>query len=425
MTNLKCFDGPTSDYNGILTEPYLYTTGNVLDNVAPPSAKVLCVHQNRLIMGGADDPTVIWMSKELTPTDAPGFNDALTLTISDGGAVTGLASLNGNLLVFKRSSIFVVPGVLPDSTGYAPSMGEPIKLPAGVGCIEPRSLVETPVGVFFLSERGLEIIYPSLQVEQIGQKVRETLTLYPNIVSAIHNPNDQEARFLAATDDGLSQAIICYSYQFNVWSTHILNPEGSGNLIGSSGQMTVVDGTPWLAGRTPYWDTGFTGGVVYRQTLTSALDVTQGAAGPTVTYVRVVLVTAPIDVHQVQGYQRVKRARLLMTNRVHPEQAADLLPAVTMSILTDYNEADPGGVQSATWTAAQVQDVLTTQGRVQLEVHLREQKGQKIQVAYFEGDPATTPVYTDHGWGLAISNIALTVGLKKGLDKRILPAAKH
>ena len=418
-SNFTCFDGPQKDYNGLLSQPYLYTTGGVLDNVSPPSAKVMCIHQNRLILGGADDTSVIWMSKELTPTEAPGFNEALTLTISDAGAVTGLASLNGNLIIFKRNAIFVVPGVLPDSTGAAPSMGEPIKLPAGVGCIDHRSIVETPVGVFFQSERGLEVIPPSLQVNLIGDKIFDTITTYPKVVSAIHYANDQEVRFLLEKGDGTSRILVNYSYLFSVWSTHTIN------YLGGAQKMGVVDGMPWLAASAPGTWSGTPQAAVYRQSEVSALDILPGVAGPNINYVKMTVVTAPIDVHQVQGFQRVKRARLLMTDNVRPELTADLLPGVAMGAGTDYNLAPTSGGQLVAWTAAQVQTILTTQGRVQVEVHLREQKGQAVIIGYVEGGPATTPTYTGKGWGLAISNVALVVGLKKGLDKRILPDAKH
>lgn len=419
-SNFTCFDGPQKDYNGLLSQPYLYTTGGVLDNVSPPSAKVMCIHQNRLILGGADDTTVVWMSKELTPTEAPGFNEALTLTISDAGAVTGLASLNGNLVIFKRSAIFVVPGVLPDATGAAPSMGEPIKLPAGVGCIDHRSVLETPMGVFFQSERGLEILPPSLQVQLIGDKIVDTLTAYPKVVSAIHYANDQEARFLLEKSDGTARVLVNYSYLFSIWSKHLIN------YLGGAQKMGVVDGTPWLAASAPVTWSGTPQAAVYRQSEVSALDILPGLAGPNINYVKMSVLTAPIDVHQVQGFQRVKRARLLMTNNVRPELVADLLPAVAMGALTDYYSPSMlSGVQLVPWTAAQVQTILTTQSRVQVETHLREQKGQSVQIAYIEGSPATSPTYTGKGWGLAISNVALVVGLKKGLDKRILPDAKR
>lgn len=420
FTNLQCFDGPQKDYNGLLAEPMLYTTGDVLDNVSPPSAKVLCAHQNRLIMGGADDPTVIWMSKELTPTEAPGFNDALTLTISDAGAVTGLASLNGNLVIFKRSAIFVVPGVLPDATGAAPSMGEPIKLPAGVGCIDHRSVLETPIGVFFQSERGLEILSPSLQVDLIGQKITDTLAAFPKVVSAIHYANGQEVRFLLERSDGVSLVIVNYSYLFSIWSTHHIND------LGGSQKMGVVNGIPWIAASAPVQWSGPAQAAVYRQSEVSALDILPDLAGPNLNYVKMTVLTAPIDVRQVQGFQRVKRARLLMSAHVRPDLVADLLPGVIMGAVTDYGSGSMlSGVQYVSWTAAQVQTILTTQSRVQVEVHLREQKGQAVQIIYVEGDPATPLAYTDKGWGLAISNVALVVGLKKGLDKRILPDAKR
>lgn len=415
FNNFTCFDGPTGDYNGILSEPYLYTTGGVLDNVPPPAIKVMCVHQNRLIAGGADDTTVVWISKELTPTDAPGFNDALTLTIADGGAVTGLASLNGNLIVFKKATIFVVPGVLPDATGNAQSMGEPIKLPAGVGCIDHRSLVETPVGVFFLSERGLEILYPTLQVEQIGQKVKETLAAYPTIVSAVHNPDDQEVRFLAKGSAG--GIVVCYSYQFNVWSTH--KSYAFGAYSTSIAQMALVDGRPWVVSNQQ----DGTSTAVYKQSDDSGLDVIPDFFGaPAPAYVKMKVYTAPIDMNQVQGYQRVKRARLLCTQNVIPGQAPDNLPAVSMKAQTDYNAAY---YQTSSWTSTQLASVLSTQGRAQIEVHLAEQKGQKVTVGFEEGDPASTPDVADKCWGLALSNVSLVVGLKRGLDKRILPEAKH
>jgi hypothetical protein len=414
-STLSCFDGPTGEYSGLLSQPFLYTTGNVLDNVPPPSAKVMCVHQNRLILGGADDATIVWMSKELSPSEAPGFNDALTLTIEEAGAVTGLASLNGNLIVFKRSAIFVVPGVLPDATGYAPSMGQPIKLPAGVGSIDHRSVVETPVGVFFQSERGLEVLYQNLQVEQVGQKVKEVLAAYPNIVSAVHIPDNQEVRFIASAAAGGSIGI-CYSYQFNVWSTHTY-----GTAIGDRKyQMALVDGKPWLACELLTY-----GACVYKESSTSAIDVAPDPWGvlPFVPYyVTMTVETAPIDVNQVQGYQRIKRARILATNNVILNQVPDLTPTVQMQLATDYAAS---GAQTASWTPTQVNSVISTQGRAQLEVHVAEQKGQKLSVRYVEGLPTDAFTVSSKGWGLALSNIALVVGLKRGLDKRILPEAKH
>ena len=184
--------------------------------------------------------------------------------------------------------------------------------------------------------------------------------------------------------------------------------------------MALIDGTPWLACE----DLSY-GANVYRESDTSAIDLTAdpgGSATPIPNYVTMTVETAPIDVNQVQGYQRIKRARLLTTNSVVLNQAPDLTPTVQMQLATDYAAS---GAQTASWTPTQVNSVISTQGRAQLEVHVAEQKGQKLSVRYVEGLPTDALTVSSKGWGLALSNIALVVGLKRGLDKRILPEAKH
>ena len=199
--NFRCFDGPAGDYNGLLAQPFLYTTGGVLDNVPPPSALCMTVHQNRLVLGGADDATVIWYSKELGPTDAPAFNDALTIQIEDGGPVTGLASMESMLVVFKKNMTFIVPGEMPDDTGSAinrgyvsNTLGTPVRMPHGIGCIAHRSIIETPIGIFFQSERTLELLSRDMNVTPIGLQMTETLA-GKAIPGAAHNAKDNEVWF--------------------------------------------------------------------------------------------------------------------------------------------------------------------------------------------------------------------------------------
>jgi len=416
-TNLKCFDGPSRNYNGILSEPYLYTTGNVLDNVPPPACKAMCVHQNRIVIGGADDPTVVWFSKPITPTDGPGFNDQLTITIGDGGPVTGLASLNGNLIIFKDQDVYVVPGTFPDATGYGPSMGEPFNLPAGVGCIDHRSVVETPVGVFFQSARGLELLTPALDVVPVP-KVRETLLDYPHITSAAHYPANREVWFVChdSTIDAVTThpegKVIVFNYQTQTWSK--FNIATSDYLGRGMFSIALIGSDVWMAcsNTSDYSNQAFA--YYYDPSVyydTKRLEEKN--------YVKMTVVTAPISLNEVQGMQRVKRVRILGT--FTPPQGNAEYCAVRLVTSTDYKPSLEN-YQLIDWTQSQVDSVVAAQGRAQLEVHVREQKGQKITVGYVEGE-TTTPLTT--GFGMALSNLALVVGLKSGLDKRITSEAKH
>lgn len=420
-TNLTCFDGGTKDYNGLMSEPYLYTTGGDLDNVPPPAAKAMCVHQNRLVLGGADDTTVVWFSKPITPTEGPGFNDQLTITIGDGGPVTGLASSGENLIVFKLQDVFVVPGTLPDASGNGPSLGEPYSISTGVGCIDHRSVINTPVGVFFQSQRGLELLTSALEVIPMV-KVRDTLKLFPYITSTAHYPTNREVWFvchdskIGAVFQNPTAEIIIYNYQTGTWSKFIT--PGDSNYLGRGMYHAAsVNSDMWLACKSDafFADQAF----AYTYDTTLYYDTTRGIGVGYKNFVKITVQTAPISMNEVQGFQRLKRVRLLGT-AISPAGTSDY-GQLALGLWTDYTPS-AANTQTALWTHDQMTTVIDAQGRAQFEVHVREQKGQKVSVYYTEGGPVSV---LGNGFGLALSNIAVVVGLKSGLDKRITTEAKH
>jgi hypothetical protein len=411
-----CFDGPTGDYNGMLREPFLYTTGGVLDNVAPPGCKAMCVHQNRLVVGGADDATVVWFTKELSPTDAPGFNDALTLTIEAGGAVTGLASMNSNLFIFKENDIYVVAGSMPDATGQSASLSEPTRLPHGIGCIEPRSVLSTPVGIFFRSFRGIELLTPDLQISAIGDKIRERMQVYPEVLSIAHNPQSEEIYLVCSTekvtraDDNTSAIVLVFSYMSNTWYEWTLQDLADGAY--SHIAMTVIGNRPWVAiGHT---SASVNGGYVYQQGGSYVDGLANNAPTYNYAYPSVVWQTAPFALNQVQGFQRVKRIRLL----ARPIFGTTLPP---VGILLETDGA--GNQQTVSFTESQLTSILSLQGGLlQLETHVAQQKGQLLSMAAQTSAPT---VVDPNVAGYRFSNLALVVGLKSGLNKRITEEAKH
>lgn len=409
------FDGPTGDYMGMLREPYLYTTGGVLDNVATPGCKAMCVHQNRLVVGGADDPTVVWFSKELSPTDAVGFNDLLTLTIEAGGAVTGLASMNSSLFVFKKNDIYVVSGSMPDATGNSSSLSEPTRLPSGIGCIDHRSVLSTPIGIFFQSTRSIELLTPDLQITPIGDKVIDRLSSYPHIVSVSHNATTQEVYFvcqntlLSRTSTTATPIVLVYSYLINAWYEWSVSHLGTGQA-----SMTVVGQLPWIAMR----DSNATSqAYVYQQVAGQYVDGLEDTTPPTNAYtysfIQTSWATAPFALNQVQGFQRVKRCRLL----------ARIIGGSGVPGFQFVLGTDASAVQTSLWTSAQAGAVDAVQGLLQLETHVANQKGQLLSLACATLAPVGG--VNQFTGAVRFSNIALVVGLKAGLNKRITEEAKH
>jgi hypothetical protein len=431
--NFRCFDGPQGDYNGLLSQPFLYTTGGVLDNVPPPSALCMTVHQNRLVAGGADDATVVWFSKELSPTDAPGFNDALTIQIEDGGPVTGIASLESVLVIFKQNMTFIVPGDMPDDAGGAinrgyvsNTLGTPVRMPHGIGCIDHRSVVETPVGVFFQSARTIELLARDMSITPVGLKLDDSLKQLGNIVSAAHNARDNEVWFVFKADGFVGLYWATYNYLTDTWSTHKVEP-GPDLEIRTPCAVTMVGNVPhMMAQYVPAFAASQT--MVFKQSDSTFFDVGPVSTNNGRLYVPMSWRTAPIAMNQIQGYQRLKRIRVIGSPIPTTSTGAPATRephGASFALQTDYATAGLNiGSQTASWTEAEATAVYTDQNREVYEVHVAEQKGQKLTLSYTETAPASITGLT-HGYGTAFSNLALIVGLKSGLDKRITSGAKH
>ena len=414
--NLTCFHGSNGEYLGILGMPYLYTTGGEYANTCPPSVRCMAIHQGRIILGGADDPTVVWFSKEVTEQDAPSFSDLLTIQISDGGAVTGLGSLARALVVFKRSQIHVLTGDMPGSTAAGAStaspwkttLGEPHRLVDGLGCISPRSVISTPVGLFFQSNRTIEMMGQDMAVSPIGYRIMDILETYSEVVSVVHKAVDSEVIFCCQkpsvlagtnTDDNGSQAVLMvYNYLEDIWSKHTTSNFGRGNVaIGEQNEQTLMA----VGGRTYRTnDTRF-----YDKTPNGNIWVT--ASGE----------TAPIALNQGQGFQRVKRIRI-MGDPIPALPAPQLYQThgMVLSVMTDWDST-----QLSSWTEAQAQSIYSLQGREFFEIHVRNQKCQKISLRFEDIQGSTL----NTGYGVAFSSIALVVGVKSGLNKRMTMIAEH
>lgn len=414
--NLTCFHGSNGEYLGILGMPYLYTTGGEYANTCPPSVRCMTTHQGRIIMGGADDPTVIWFSKEVTEQDAPSFSDLLTIQISDGGAVTGLGSLARALVVFKKSQIHVLTGDMPGSTATGAStaspwkttLGEPHRLVDGLGCISPRSVISTPVGLFFQSNRTIEMMGQDMAVSPIGYRIMDVLETYSDVVSVAHKAVDSEVIFccqkpsvLAGTNtdtDGSQAVLMVYNYLEDIWSKHTTSEFGLGNVtIGEQNDQTLlaVGGRTYRTNDTQFYDQTTNG------------DVWVTASGE----------TAPIALNQGQGFQRVKRIRI-MGDPIPALPASQLyqLHGMTLDVMTDWDST-----QSSTWTETQAQSIYSLQGREFFEIHVRNQKCQKISLRFSDIQGSTL----NTGYGVAFSSIALVVGVKSGLNKRMTMIAEH
>lgn len=204
----------TEEDSTLSDETLLYTTGGILENVAPPASVDIALGNKRLWLIDAEDQRRIWFSKPLQPGIAPEFSDSLTLVCDK--KITAIEVLDDKLVCFARDDIFVVAGEGPDATGVG-SFSGPTPLESPVGCTNVASIAKTGDGIYFASARSIELLTRSLQVLEppIGAALRDTYSATA-IVSADYCALDDEVRFLCNTT---ANSVLVWNMRRKTWST--------------------------------------------------------------------------------------------------------------------------------------------------------------------------------------------------------------
>ncbi len=168
------------------------TTNAPADRYTAPACKFVIQHKDRLF---CVDPygQRVYYSSFFVDGEAAWFNPAFNFYVHAGsGPITGLASMDGRLFVFKRDVVFVVDGDGPGEAGPTGNeFSPPQALASRYGCVDHRSIVTTPQGIFYRSTRGFELINRQLKIDWIGERVQETAALYPVTTGACLGPDSR------------------------------------------------------------------------------------------------------------------------------------------------------------------------------------------------------------------------------------------
>jgi len=124
---------------------------------SPPNARCSCVHLSYLVLANGTDPNDgdAYRPNRLWFSPIPDIEetwDTATAYIDVPSPITGLASIQGMLIVFTRGTAWRILGNVPPGT-----TGENMELqPIGaMGCIDARSIVTMNGLVYFANENGV------------------------------------------------------------------------------------------------------------------------------------------------------------------------------------------------------------------------------------------------------------------------------
>jgi hypothetical protein len=135
----------------------LYTSGGALEHISAPPCTWTASWRNRILLGGTDSPGAeVWPSFELASGFGPAWNESLKFLVPDGSGkdVAGCALDYNYFVIFKADTVWLISGAGPDPLGvgsYANTLQQVSEAP---GCSNPRSVVQTTIGVMYQATNG-------------------------------------------------------------------------------------------------------------------------------------------------------------------------------------------------------------------------------------------------------------------------------
>lgn len=295
---------------GLTNNRILYTTGGILENIAPPAFQSVVAKGNRLY--GVTSDGVLWIAKARIAGETVAFSDALTVDFGrDGGRSYALAVMDGVVYMLGERSIRAIAGTEPGDTGANGTLSDPQDIASPVGRLAGSPVATTAEGVFFKAVNGIWRLSRSRSVEYVGAPVEAYASL--TMTSAVVVPGKSQIRF--GHSDGVT---LVYDYIAGQWSVFTNHP--------SVGAAVWDDDYCWLTAD----------GRAYQQSAGFVDDSTP---------ISMVVETPWIKLSGIQGYQRLYCASLL------GEWRSD--HTLTLKVYYDYNPDVAETVMFAATGAAQ------------------------------------------------------------------------
>lgn len=371
----------------ILGNDILYTTGGVVEDVNAPATSIMTLFDTRLWLVDAEDPNLLWFSKQVIESTPVEMSDLLTFyvapntgTTGSTGPITALAPMDDKLIIFKKDAIYYINGTGPDNTGANSQYSQAVFITSTVGCSNQASIVLTPSGLMFQSDKGIWILGRNLETSYIGAAV-EDFNLYM-VTSANAIPETNQVRFsLSGTD-----TFLMYDYYYNRW----------GEFVGLSAESSCI-----YKGMHTFIDSS---GLAYQETANTYVDGS--------TPVLLSFQTGWINVAGLQGYLR-SSALYLLGKYLSPYKLSIL-------IAYDYNDSfeqssliTPGNFSSSTPSPYGVPTPFGSKGDVApWRVFFAKQRCQAVKVTVNENYDPSFGVLP--GAGLTLSGLLFLVSVRRG-----------
>lgn len=265
------------DDTEIQNNEQIYTIGGEVENVPPSSCVAIAYSDKRILAVEAENPTIVWASKQKRVGLGFEFSDLLK-RVSTEGNITALAVLNNNKIIFTATSICYFVGDGPTNNGIGSFSPDTI-ISRKAGNVSGSKVIETRIGLIFKDAKSFMLLSPDLSLTDIGQSIRN---YKDNIIidGVILDDEDQVA--LALDDD---ETVLLFDYRNRAWSEYK-------NHTDIAALTKYNSGLAWAA----------SDGQVYTQSGGYLDDATE---------IQMRVKTAWLNLAGINGYKRIWKALLL------------------------------------------------------------------------------------------------------------------
>jgi hypothetical protein len=376
----------------------LYTTGDVLENDAPPATGIMVNHQDRLWVVDAEDPTLWWFSEQFSKGYGVIFSSLQTVRVNpsvgniNGGNIVAGASMDGNLISLQSNLLQYISGTGPDDTGVNGSFSTPqlVASSTSIGCRDPGSVVLTPGGLMFKSTQGYYMLARGLTLNYVGAPVKAFNADVVTAATALDT--NTQVRFLSETGTTL-----VFDWFYNAWGT-FTNHQGISSLSFGNQYYYINSGS----------------GLVYQEAPGVYADDGVGFG--------MLVTTAWLKAANIQGFQRVWKLFVegwfSGTQQYQVQLAYDYNPSVVDTLVLNGSSSSTGvwgyenpwgnGVWGGSGAAA-------LPDRRQFRVFPSSQLCEAIQMTWTDLAPYNVTVTP------ALNALDIEVGIRRGGYKRLGP----
>jgi len=383
------YDDTTGD-SSLADEEKIYTTGNILEDRAPPPYKVSCIHQNRLFVADMESGDVFY-SKDMGPANGLAFSPYFTIRCdSVDRYITALFSMADRLLIFYENQIWATHGQALDDTAGGQGYAVPYLISEAIGCINQNTIARVPQGLIFETNDGLYLLDKTFNLAPVGDRVKQQYDAV-SLIKAVEIPEKHRVMWLS---DGNALVL---DHKHQIWSTFTHHEcTDAVEAMGLLWIKRVGSNAVFVEDRSAYRD-----------------DAITGVSGDIILKIR----TGWFSFNQPMGVMRVYRALLFGQNRsIHTlrvKTAYDMDPVWVDNQTFDsgdlggYGEISDhfgAGLASGYTDKAYLVDVATSR--------------QKVTSIMLEIADETTSGESDVEEGYSLTGISFEIGLKTGLKRQ-------